>query len=362
MPRSIELWSNLTTAEVGNHGAVVDRAVLLETDGWDGGTLVDSQCLRSDVFVALASCAHATSRLKLGTGTGNPATRHPSVIASAAAALQIVSKERMVYGIGRGDSALAYIGASPVSVAFFERAIEMIQAYLRGAAVPIAEAASMLAGAPKGFEHLALAAAPTESSLKWLPKDIAKTPLEVSCTGPKVIGVAARHAEYISLAVGADVERLKWGLGVAREEIERAGRDPAEVRFGAYLPLYPHTDIHVSRTLAQGMVASQGRFAVINKKVAGEVTDRQRAVLERVANSYDMTNHGSAISSQVKALDAEFIDGFALVGDPARCVDRIKEIIELGVERLHLWTPAIATREGRESYQLSVEKVLPELL
>jgi 5,10-methylenetetrahydromethanopterin reductase len=143
--------------------------------------------------------------------------------------------------------------------------------------------------------------------------------------------------------------------------MERAGRDPTKVRFGAFLPLYPHADIEVSRALAQGMVASQGRFAVINKKVAGEVTDKQRAVLERVGNSYDMTNHGSAASSQVKALDTEFIDGFALVGDPARCVDRIQEIIELGVERLHLWTPAIATQEGRESYQLSVDKVLPKL-
>ena len=361
MARAIEFWSNLTTAELGDPNAVARRAALLEADGWDGASLVDSQCLRADVFVTLAWCAQATTHLKLGTGTGNPATRHPSVIASAAAALQVLSKARMVYSIGRGDSALAYIGASPVSVEYFERVVAMIQAYLRGDGVPIAEAASVLDGAPKGFDHLAVAVAPEDSRLKWLPKEVAKTPLEVCASGPKVIGVGARHAEFITFGLGADVRRLKWAIGVAREEIERAGRDPGQVRFGAYLPLYPHANIDVSRQLAQGMVASQGRFAVINKRVAGEVTDKQRAVLERVASSYDMTNHGSTAANQIKALDTEFIDGFALVGDPARCVDRLHEIIELGVDRLHLWTSTTETELGRESYALAAGKVLAAL-
>lgn len=361
MPRKVEFWSNLTTADTGSLEAVGKRAARLEADGWDGATLVDSQCLRADVFVSLACCAQATSRLKLGTGTSNPVTRHPSVLASAAAALQILSKGRMTLGIGRGDSSLAYIGASPVSVALFEKTLEMIQAYLRGEPVSIDDAALALPGGSAGFEKLAVAAAPESSRLKWLAKDTEKTPVEAACTGPKVIAAAARHADYIAFGVGADPARLKWGMGVAREAMERAGRDPAEARFSAFLPLYPHRDVEVSRQLSQGMVASQGRFSIINKKISGPVTEAQAATLERVAKAYDMTSHGSAASAQSKALDTQFIDEFALGGDPTHCLERLEEIIGLGLDKLHLWTASTESEKGAESYQLVADEILPKL-
>ena len=352
MSRQIEFWGNLITIDPASMEAMRTRAQRLEADGWDGATLVDSQCLRTEVFATLAWCAQVTSRLKLGTGVSNTATRHPSVLASGAAALQVMSNGRMTLGIGRGDSSLAYVGASPAPLAEYEKALEMIQAYLRGEPVSIADAASALPGASAGFDHLAMASAPEASRLKWLPKDAAKPPLEATCTGPKVIGISARHADYVAFGMGANFERLKWGVGVAREAMERAGRDPSEVRFSAFIPTYPHRDIDVSRQLSQGVVASQGRFGIINKKLAGPMTDAQAATLERVAKAYDMTTHGAGGSPQTKVLDTDFIDEFALGGDPAICVERIEEILSLGFDRLHLWTAANETTKGGESYQL----------
>ena len=122
------------------------------------------------------------------------------------------------------------------------------------------------------------------------------------------------------------------------EEITKAGRDPAEVRLCAYFPLYPHSDVEVARGLVRGMVASHGRFSIMNKKVVVPVSDKQRRQLEQVASSYDMSKHGRGEGRQADAVDAEFIDDFALVGDPSRCVDRLHEIIDLGLDRLHLWT------------------------
>ena len=74
-----------------------------------------------------------------------------------------------------------------------------------------------------------------------------------------------------------------------------------------------------------------------------------------------MTHHGSAASNQVKALDTEFIDGFALVGAPTRCSERILELVELGLDRLHLWTASADTEAGRESYSMAVDKVLAKV-
>ena len=41
----------------------------------------------------------------------------------------------MVLGIGRGDSALAHLGRAPARLAWFERYLANLQAYLRGDAI-----------------------------------------------------------------------------------------------------------------------------------------------------------------------------------------------------------------------------------
>ena len=75
-------------------GRTADVARMAEDDGWDGIAFTDSQSLTGDVFVALGLAAQATSRLKLATGATNPATRHPSIVASAISTVQVESGGR----------------------------------------------------------------------------------------------------------------------------------------------------------------------------------------------------------------------------------------------------------------------------
>src|SRR4051794_4990823 len=129
----MELWTSLVSAaESKDPRRIVERAREIEADGWAGAFYPDSQIMSPDALAVLASCAAATSQLKLGTGTSNPATRHPSILASAVAAIQVLSGGRMTLSIGRGDSSLAYLGVPPVPLAYFERSISAIQDYLRG--------------------------------------------------------------------------------------------------------------------------------------------------------------------------------------------------------------------------------------
>ena len=41
-------------------------------------------------------------------------------------------------------------------------------------------------------------------------------PVEVAASGPKVIAMAALHGDRVMFTVGADVERLHWGIELAR--------------------------------------------------------------------------------------------------------------------------------------------------
>ena len=181
----VEFW------RAGGPGALnpIELARSVEADGWDGQMFMDSQCLSADPWVLMASWASATERLKLCTGVSNPLTRHNAVTAACAATLQAISGGRAVLGIGRGDSALAYLGLAPVGLSAFERALTEIQALLSGKAVafggtgPGADAPSL--------DTMSLGDRPTESRLEWLPADLPKVPLDVAATGPKVIEMSA---------------------------------------------------------------------------------------------------------------------------------------------------------------------------
>jgi len=356
--RRVEFWTGASGAGTGDPFAQVRAAQRLEADGWDGATVIDTHCLSVEAFTSLALIAQATTRISLATGVSNPVTRHPSVLASAAATVQAISGGRFVLGLGRGDSALAWLGASPTPVGEFERRLVMLQAYLRGEQTPLETAAEALSGATAGYEKLAIGARLPGSWLKWLPEDQAKVPLEVVATGPRVIEIGVRLADSVTFAVGADIKRLRWAVETARAAAERCGRDPASLRFGAILNLHTHTDLAKSRALAQPGVSAAARFSVMNRKIVGPADEHQREIFQKVGEVYDMAHHGVG-GSQASVLDDAFIDAFALVGPPARCAERIEEIIALGVERLWLGTPLTRGPPGEDSYRMSVEEVLP---
>jgi 5,10-methylenetetrahydromethanopterin reductase len=358
----MEIWTSLvSTAESKDPRRIVQRARDIEADGWTGAIYPDSQVMSPDAFALLTSCASATTHLKLGTGTSNPATRHPSVIASAAATIQVVSGGRMTLSIGRGDSSLAYVGVPPVPLGYYEKSLTALQSYLRGEPVSTEVAASFLGELNRGFEQLSVAQVPEASQMTWMPDDYAKPEVESAASGPKVIALAARHADRISFALGADVSRLKWAIDIAREEVERIGRDPETLAFGAYIPCFPHQDPVLARELASGLVASMGRFSAMHKKVDGSMSDRDRENLGRVAETYDMKSHGSTTSEQARTLDPEFIDNFGLVGEPQGCLDRMLEIRDLGIDRLILWTGGSEGKAG-ESYRTAVEELVRPIL
>lgn len=337
--------------------SAVKQAKRAEDEGWDGIGLVDSQNLAGDPYIGLALAAHATRTIRLGTAVTNPLTRHPAAMATAIATVQAESDGRAVLGIGRGDSALAHLGLAPAPVADFEHYLERLQGYLRGEEVPF-DVELDGSGTVRASDSLGMAGGPTSSRLRWLREGFVKVPVDVAATGPKVIAVAARHADQISFAVGADRERLSWAIDVARSAALEAGRDPEELSFGAYVPVCPHPDRARAHELISGGVASFARFSVMHGSVAGPVSDEERHSLEAVHANYDMGSHFTQGSPQSKFLTEEVIDRFGIAGPPGECVERLADLIELGLSKIYVMgagfssdrseTDAIRTRLSTE--------------
>ena len=286
-------------------GRAGELARMAEADGWDGIAFTDSQNLGGDTFAALALAAHATSTLQLATGATNCATRHPAVVASAIATIQVESGGRAHLGIARGDSALAFIGRKPQSLSDFERGVSDVRRYLHGETVDCG-----------GFP----------SRLEWLAPDLPRVPIGIAATGPRVIELAAKLADRVTLSVGADVNRLQDAIALVR----RSGQHQLSV--GAYINAVAHPDIRRARELVRGRLSVYARFSTMDTHVMRSLPDRDRAVAQNLRDHYDLQAHASSGAHHEAALTDDFVDRFGVVGPSERVAARLLDLARLGLD------------------------------
>jgi 5,10-methylenetetrahydromethanopterin reductase len=338
---NLEFWTHARTLP-RQVGPAARRA---ESEGWAGVTLGDSQNMSGDPYVAMGTVIAATTTIRMSTGVTNPLTRHPVVTASAIMSAHIESGGRVELGVGRGDSALAHIGIPPVSVETLEEFLEVARLYLQGAAVPIERAAqgsSRLIG-----DSLPLGTVPTESRLMWLD-ELAElgvidgrpsVPLWVVASGPRTIRLAARLCDRVTLAVGADPERVRWAIDMAR------ATNP-DVAIGAYVTVVVDDDADRALALSKGGIATFVRFSGMHGQVHGVVSEDDHRIMLEVPRRYDMYQHART-GPQADVITREFAERFAIIGPAGFCTERLEELAGLGIDRFHI-TGASRGQEERD--------------
>lgn len=363
----MELWTTTVASARGAQRSAQE----IEAAGWDGMLVVDSQNLSGDPYVSLALAATVTTRIGLGTGVTNSVTRHAAATATAITSVNRISNGRAVLGIGRGDSALAHLGRAPARLAQFERYLRQLQLYLAGDSVSFDDIDIPADVAPP-LSALHLHDAPPASRIGWIAEGLkggargsgkgnGKVPVEVAASGPKVIAMAALHSERIMFTLGADTERLAWGIALAKKTRKDAGLDPDAIAFGAYVNLGCHGDIAAARGLVRGGLTTFARFSVMHGKANGPVSTGDAAVLEKLRSNYDMRKHTQGDSRQAGTLTDDFVDRFAIVGSPDRCIERLRSLKALGLDKVAIsgGMRGASAEDAAVSKRLVAEQVLP---
>lgn len=316
------------------------HAASVEADGWDGLLFHDSQNLTMDVVASLHLAAAATSSLTVGTAVTNLTSRHPAVVASTFATLQHVSGGRAHLGVGRGDSALELIGLRPPSAAAFDAQVRALQAYLTGATVDV-----------EGFG----------SRITWLPlADEAKVPVDVFASGPRVITAGAQHADRVTVTVGAETDRVAWAVRNARDAAAAAGRTPNQLAVGAFVVAAVGTDERALDELVRGNAGISAHF---QRNAAAALSTSDAATVDAVTRHYDFYHHGLEHAEQSEDLDADFLQRFCVVGPPDACIERLRDLLAVGLDHLILVgagrdvDPGVRLRSDR----LLATEVLPAL-
>lgn len=355
-----QCWTSIVRFHDPRPAGIVDLARTYEAEGWDGTVFADSQSIAPDVFVILTAIALSTERIRFTTGVTVPLTRQPAVVASAAAAIQELSGGRMQLAIGRGDTALAYLGLSPTRLATFEKFATQVRQYLQGDALALDSVAPVMEGAIHGFDGLAVGNGPDASSLVWMDRTRPQVPVEIAATGPKALAMAGRVGDRVALMVGGDPERVAWAIGQARAGAREAGRDPRALGVTAFVSVVvtEGADRQRARELVVPFVATGSRFRVMDRSVRGYATERDRKVLEGMVDTYDISQHAQGGQGSA-SLDEEYIDAYTIIGEPAYCLERLQALADLGVDRFVISHSTPDQPEHDEMRARLVRDILP---
>lgn len=287
----------------------------IEALGFDLLLCPDTQNLSPDPIGQLSLAAHATTRLRLGTGVTNPVTRDVAVTASAFATLQAESRGRAICGIGRGDSSAAHAGVAHGTTSELRAFVQRFQAYVRGETVD-----------RDG----------TASKLRWFDSvSVAPVPVDLACTGPRTIEMAVDVAERVTFAVGSAPERIEWALGIARARLAQTGRPRESLRLGAYVNLVCDADERRALELGRMIAGMVAHFAGIREASLDHLPPRLREVAGYMQRGYDMQRHARDSGSHLTVIPDEFVDWFSICGPPEKCRRRLGELIDLGLDHVY---------------------------
>ncbi len=284
-----------------------------EAAGFDYAWLFDSHVLWREPYVLLTLMAQATTRLRLGTCVTNPATREPTVTASALAVLDEVSGGRMDLGIGRGDSARRVLGKPPTTMATLEEAIAVIKGLVEGRSVDY-EGASL--------------------QFNWTGSWT--LPVWVAGYGPMALAMTGRIADGLILQL-ADPDLIRWFVSQVREAATAAGRDPASIRIQSAAAAYVGPrETGRERTRWFPALVSNHVVDLVNKypreqlpaSLTGYVRDR---------SGYDYLHHAEVGSSNAAFVGDEVTDRFCVLGEPADHVAKLKELAAAGVDQFNVY-------------------------
>lgn len=182
---------------------LVDTVRRAEELGFDRVWFPDSQLLWRDVFTVLTAAALGTERIGLGTAVTNLATRHPTVVASAARSVAEIAPGRFVLGLGVGNSSVGPVGLRQSRAADLREGVAVLRALLSGTEWDFGD------------------------GIRSRLRDPGPVPIHLAASGPRNLRLAGEIADGVILLSGVSPATLAAATARVREGATAAGRDSA---------------------------------------------------------------------------------------------------------------------------------------
>ncbi|MEV0397407.1 TIGR03842 family LLM class F420-dependent oxidoreductase [Polymorphospora rubra] len=294
---------------------VVRLAREAEAAGFSHVWTFDSHLLWQEPFVIYSQILAETSRVVVGPMVTNPGTRDVTVTASLFATLNEMYGNRTICGIGRGDSALRTLGYQPTTIAELRDSVNVIRDLANGRTATYRGAEVHFPWAAGGELEV------------W-----------VAAYGPRALALTGEVGDGYILQL-ADPDIAAWMIASVRAAAEKAGRDPAAIRFCVAAPAYVGDDLAHQRDQTRwfgGMVGNHVADIVARYGADGAVPPALTDYI-RGRQGYDYAEHGRAGNSHADFVPDEIVDRFCVLGPVEAHLEKLTALRELGVDQFAVY-------------------------
>lgn len=317
---------------------VVELTKMAEDLGFTHGWTFDSHVLWQEPFVIYSQMLAATERMVVGPMVTNPGTRDWTVLASLFATLNDMYGGRTICGIGRGDSALRYIGKTPTTLATMVEAMSVIKGLVAGEEIEYNGRRLHIPWIEKGWD----------------------LPMWVAGYGPKALATIGRYADGYILQL-ADPQVLEWTVTAVRSAADEAGRDPGAIKACVVAPAYVGDDISHQRDQLRWFGGMVGNHVVDMVKRYGDDATKVPQVLSdyiKAREGYDYDHHGKAENPSTEFVPDEIVDRFCVVGTAEDHIEKLSLLKEMGVDHFGIYLMHDAMEGTLQAYG---DQVIPAL-
>jgi alkanesulfonate monooxygenase SsuD/methylene tetrahydromethanopterin reductase-like flavin-dependent oxidoreductase (luciferase family) len=265
--------------------------------------------------ILLAAIAARTSKIRLGTGIVQLPLHHPLRVAEEMATLDVLSKGRVEFGVGRGSNPEHFKGFGLDIAENRARFAEFVD-YIR------------LAWENEGFSFSGRFASAHNLRLSPSPLQREQLPLHVAANSAETIEWAGQRGLPVIVASHVNpMPRLEELLGLYRKARREGGHGraaPGDVSL--LMPLFVGRG-DLERALAPS-IANYVRL----------VTETLAPALERAPDGPDKARLLGIVAQMRNTNFARVNDGMGIFDDPERCVSRLRMLRNrLGFGRLIGW-------------------------
>jgi len=259
-------------------------------------------------YPAVTAALMRTNRISVGPYVTNPVTRHWSVHAATARALDELAPGRFYAGMATGDGAVNSVGLKPAKLEYFENYIN-------------------------------------EMRTIW-PE---QSKIHLAFSGPKGMELAGRVADELTVAVGLDVEMIQKMVGLAKASRQSAGvKTPLRIWINPLTYVVAtESEVEPMRKALRNIAFSSARFSFDASLEDKNVPDHMKPILKKRLALYDFAykgqvgdNPNARLFEDHPEVENYLIDRAVLTGTAEQCLARLEQLMDV-VELSGVWFPTI---------------------